>query len=123
MPGCAASFSATEATRRTTVHDFVAPEYARRTRTRPRTTVIDRNFHRDWRAAAATLVEHEGLLALQLPGGGGAVELNYRSPAMVSGLWISAAGLIVMPALFRRWRRWRLRPSKWCKFIAARQGA
>lgn len=74
--------------------------------TQPRTLVINQNFHADWRVRAGTVVAHEGLLAVRVPAGSESVELRYRSTALVTGLWISAAGLLAMLTLFVLSRRW-----------------
>lgn len=66
---------------------------------RPRTLVVNQNFHADWRVQAGTLTAHEGLLAVRVPAGSESVELSYRSSALITGLWISAAALLALLAL------------------------
>jgi len=66
----------------------------------PDVLVINQNAHPGWRLAAegpATLVEHEGLLAVKLPAAGNyTLSLRYVSRAFRRGLVLTCSGLLLL---------------------------
>jgi hypothetical protein len=78
---------------------------ARTGASRPGTLVVNQNFHADWRSMDGAPRSHDGLLAIHVPAGRESVELTYRSTAFITGLWISAAGMSLLLALYAFQRR------------------
>jgi len=75
--------------------------------TRPRTLVVNQNFHPDWHSRVGNLVARQGLIAVEVPSGADVIELTYRSRAFVLGLWVSITALTAITLLIVLHRRVR----------------
>ena len=75
---------------------------------RPARVVINQNHDPAWVASAGTIVNQDGLLAVDVPPGVGTVTVRYRPRAVLAALAVSALSLAVVLALLRAsWRRSR----------------
>ena len=87
-------------------HNDIALEVAL---TAPARVVVNQNHLPGFGATVGTVVDHEGLLAVDLPAGEHALELRYRPTKLIAGLATSAGSLVAwivaMGVLLRR-RRW-----------------
>lgn len=60
------------------------------------TVIINQNYHKGWHATPGSVIDQNGLIAVNLPPGfSGTVNLSYHNPAFTRGLAISIIAIIV----------------------------
>jgi hypothetical protein len=73
---------------------------------RPTRLVVNQNYHRGWKSSVGSVVNEEGLLAVELPAGRHEVTLRFAPTSAVGGLMVSAlTALMLVGLLWRRERR------------------
>ncbi|WP_224372672.1 hypothetical protein [Hyalangium versicolor] len=74
--------------------------------TRPTRVLVNQNHHTGWRSNAGTVVDHQGLLAVELSAGEHAITLRFLPRSAMGGGLTSLAALGVGALIWRRRRRW-----------------
>lgn len=69
--------------------------------TAPTTVVVNQNHHSGWRASVGTVVNKEGLLAVELPAGEHALTLSFRPRSAVVGFTVSLLMLVALGLALR----------------------
>lgn len=68
---------------------------------RPTRLIINQNYHRGWKTNAGTLVNENGLLAVELPAGTHELQLRFLPTSALGGLLVSALALGVAALWWR----------------------
>jgi hypothetical protein len=71
---------------------------------------LNQNYRDSMRVSSGKLVKERGLIAVELPAGEHDVQIDFWSPAISRGLWMTFLGLLLVLAVFCRrwlWQRWR----------------
>jgi len=71
----------------------------------PTRVLINQNYHRGWKTSVGTVVNDEGLLAVELPAGSSTLELRFLPRSAVGGLLTSSFALLALFFVVRAQRR------------------
>lgn len=81
--------------------------------------LVNQNYDRHWRSSLGTVVNHQGLLAVQVPAGKHVLQLQFRDWLLLTCIALSALTLAVLLGLWLAhglgmvrgwWRQWRQLP-------------
>ena len=80
------------------------------TASEPTRLIVNQNWHQGWRTSIGEVVNHQGLLAVDIPAGNHTVTLRFRPKSALVGTAISLLSLIALLGVWRLTLRGKLRP-------------